>query len=173
MDRVAGLNQPLEPTAGRSDVSLNFMKTRLLQATTALALALPFILGASLYAQSPKKINAVATVPPVPKGATHTVLHSIGEAKSVFTYSPTLAVPEVPEPADGLYRLEVNEKGKVASVTILRGISPRADTFVLKQFVAWYAKPGALRIVDVPVIYAATPKLLNPFTSRRSGLPPR
>jgi len=107
-----------------------------------------------------------------PNGAVHTVLRSISEAKQLFIYSPTLAIPEVPHPADGLYRLEVNEKGKVAAVTILRGVSPNADTFAMKQFAAWYAKPGPLRIVDVPVVYATTPKLLNPFTSRRTGLPP-
>ncbi|HST31857.1 MAG TPA: hypothetical protein VLK27_13575 [Chthoniobacterales bacterium] len=42
----------------------------------------------------------------------------------------------------------------------------------MKQLVAWYAKPGPMRVVDVPVPYATTPKLLDPFTSRRTGLPP-
>jgi len=108
----------------------------------------------------------------IPPGAAHIVLKSVDDAKQFFTYSPTIAIPEVPQPQDGLYRIEVNEKGKVAAVTILKGISPNADTWVIKELVAWYAKPGPLRIVDVPVPYATTPKLLDPFTSRRTGLPP-
>ena len=87
----------------------------------------------------------------IPPGAAHIVLKSVDDAKQFFTYSPTIAIPEVPQPQDGLYRIEVNEKGKVAAVTILKGISPNADTWVIKELVAWYAKPGPLRIVDVPV----------------------
>jgi hypothetical protein len=108
----------------------------------------------------------------IPKGANHIVLKSVDEARNVFVYSSMLGIPEVPEPHDGLYRVEVNEKGKVGAVTILRGISPNADAMIMKQLVAWYAKPGPVRIIDVPVPYATTPKLLDPFTSRRTGLPP-
>ncbi|HEY6069836.1 MAG TPA: hypothetical protein VIU85_00580, partial [Chthoniobacterales bacterium] len=99
-------------------------------------------------------------------------LRPVDEAKHYFTYSPTIAIPNVPEPHDGLYRVEVNEKGKVAAVTILKGISPSADTGVMKTLTAWYAKPGPVRIVDVPVPYATTPKFIDPFTSIRTGLPP-
>jgi hypothetical protein len=65
-------------------------------------LALSLMIAAPLCAQSAKKINAAATVPPIPKGATHIVLHSIAEAKNIFIYSPMLGIPAVPEPADGL-----------------------------------------------------------------------
>jgi hypothetical protein len=82
-----------------------------------------------------------------------------------------LGIPEVPEPHDGLYRIEINENGEVAAVTILKGISANADTILMKEFVSWYAKPGPLR-VDIPVPHATTPKFLDPFTSFRTGLPP-
>ena len=127
------------------------------------------IMAVPLYAQSHKK---TASDNAIPKGALHIVLKSTDDTKQVFVYSSMLGIPEVPEPHDGLYRVELNEKGKVAAVTILKGISPNADTFVMKQLVAWYAKPGPVRIVDVPVPYATTPKLIDPFTSRRTGLPP-
>jgi hypothetical protein len=132
------------------------------------------VLAASipLRAQSPQKSKSKIDFETIPKGATHITLHSVADAKNYFTYSPTVAIPEVPEPHDGLYRVEVNEKGKVAAVTILRGISPNADTSVMKILVAWYAKPGPLRIVDVPVPYSTTPKFIDPFTSMRTGLPP-
>ena len=80
--------------------------------------------------------------------------YAIG-AKQIFIYSSMLGIPEVPQPQNGIYRMEVNEKGKVAAVTILKAISPHADTFVMKQLVAWYAKPGPIRIVDVPVSRAS------------------
>ena len=125
-----------------------------------------------LYAESHKVKKASVDDRAIPKGALQVKLKSVDDAKQYFTYSSTIAIPEVPQPQDGLYRIEVNEKGKVAAVTILKGISPNADTFVMKQLVAWYAKPGPIRIVDLPVPYVATPKLLNPFTSPRTGLPP-
>jgi len=139
----------------------------------ALSLLVVLILQIStiVEAQSKKKSKG-GTDSAIPPGADHIVLKSVDDAKQFFTYSPTIAIPEVPQPQDGLYRIEVNEKGKVAAVTILRGISPNADTWVMKELVAWYAKPGPRRIVDVPVPYATTPKLLDPFTSRRTGLPP-
>ena len=122
-------------------------------------------------AQSKKKSKS-GTDSTIPPGANHIVLKSVDDAKQFFTYSPTIAIPEVPQPQNGLYRIEVNEKGKVAAVTILKGISPNADTCVMKTLVAWYAIPGPMRIVDVPVPYATTPKFLDPFTSMRTGLPP-
>ena len=122
-------------------------------------------------AQSKKKTKT-ATDSTIPPGANHIVLRSVADAKPLFIYSSVIAIPEVPQPQDGLYRVEVNEKGKVAAVTILHGIAPNADTWVMKELVAWYAKPGPVRVVDVPVPYATTPKLLDPFTSRRTGLPP-
>lgn len=134
-------------------------------------LLVPLQITTMVDAQSKKK-NKTASDNTIPPGANHIVLRSIDDAKQVFIYSSMLGIPEVPQPQDGLYRVEVNEKGKVAAVTILRGISPNADNFVMKQLVGWYAKPGLVRVVDVPVIYATTPKLLDPFTSRRTGLPP-
>ena len=128
------------------------------------------IIATTAWAQS-KKTKATNDNS-IPKGAVHIVLRSIGDAKQYFIYSGPIGIPEVPEPQDGLYRLEVNEKGRVAAVTILRGISPNADTFAMKEFTGWYAKPGPLRIFDVPVPYATTPKMIDPFTSRRTGLPP-
>jgi hypothetical protein len=129
------------------------------------------ILVTPLHAQTQKKKSTVDEAT-IPQGAVHIVLKSIDDAKQIFIYSSLLGIPEVPQPRNGIYRMEVNEKGKVAAVTILKGISPHADTFVMKQLVAWYAKSGPVRIVDVPVVYSTTPKLLDPFTSRRTGLPP-
>jgi len=125
----------------------------------------------TVEAQSKKKTKG-GTDSAIPPDANHIVLKSVDDAKQYFTYSPTIAIPEVPQPQNGLYRIEVNEKGKVAAVTILKGISPNADTGVMKTLVAWYAKPGPMRIIDVPVPYATTPKFLDPFTSMRTGLPP-
>ena len=141
--------------------------------TKATSLLLLLLLQVSSIADAQsKKAKTSGTDSSIPPGANHIVLRSIDDAKQVFIYSPILGIPEVPQPQDGLYRIEVNEKGKVAAVTILRGISPNADTFVMKQLVAWYAKPGPPRVVDLPVPYGSTPKLLNPFTSPRTGLPP-
>src|SRR2546423_7045137 len=95
-----------------------------------------------LYAESHKVKKASVDDRAIPKGALQVKLKSVDDAKQYFTYSPTIAIPEAPQPQDGLYRIEVNEKGKVAAVTILKGISPNADKFVMKQLVAWYAKPG-------------------------------
>ena len=130
------------------------------------------VLALPAFAQSQRGHKGSSDQATIPKGSTHIVLKSAAEAKQVFVYSSMLGIPEVPEPHDGLYRLEVNEKGKVAAVTILRGISPNADTILMKQFVSWYAKPGPLRVVDIPVLYATTPKFVDPFTSMRTGLPP-
>lgn len=143
------------------------MKRNLLRLVGLIVLVpvLPF------YAQSNAKKASVDQTT-IPKDAVHIVLRRTEDAKQVFIYSPQMGIPEVPEPHDGLYRVEVNEKGKVAAVTILKGISPNADRFVMTQLVGWYAKPGPIRIVDVPVPYASTSKLLDPFTSMRTGLPP-
>ena len=139
--------------------------------TPSLFVVLTLAVSTIATAQSKKK-GKTGTDSTIPPGANHIVLKSVNDAKQFFTYSPIIAIPEVPQPQDGLYRIEVNEKGKVAAVTILHGISPNADTSVMKELVGWYAKPGPLRVVDVPVPYATTPKFADPFTSFRTGLPP-
>ena len=92
---------------------------------------------------------------PVPKGAEHIVInHGDKDAKNVFTYFPYPDVPNhsrtLPLVRSGWYRLEVSPDGTVTAITILRTMGRGLDTYAMKGFIKWKAKPGGFRVVDVP-----------------------
>src|SRR5204863_277138 len=77
------------------------------------------------------------------------------DLKQIFTYFPYPTLP--PEyyfsniSGTGMYRLTIDAQGAVTQIQILKRLSPPViDLTMLKTFVRWRAKPGAMRIVDVP-----------------------
>ena len=81
---------------------------------------------------------------------------SEAEAKAMFVRTPA---PDYPydarrrrEEGTGLFRLHVDERGKVTKVTILKSTGHQAlDAEALKTYKAWLARPGERRKVDVPL----------------------
>ncbi len=84
----------------------------------------------------------------LPKGAVHLMVRSDADAQQIFTYFPSPWIAARPG-AVGMYRLELDPQGTVAAVTILRSMGPIRDSRIMKTFVTWRAKPGALRVVDI------------------------
>jgi periplasmic protein TonB len=80
----------------------------------------------------------------------------------MFFYRPH---PDYPSPlrarhltGSGLFRLHVNEQGKVTSVEILQSTGHRElDDEGLKAFRQWRAKPGTEREVDLPLRFSMRP----------------
>jgi hypothetical protein len=92
---------------------------------------------------------------PIPKGAQHMVIDKGDkDAKGIFTYFPYPPLPSgrptLPAGFSGIYRLEVSPEGNVTAITILRTMGKALDYHVMKTFIKWKAKPGGLRVVDVP-----------------------
>jgi len=55
---------------------------------------------------------------------------------------------------DGMFRLLVNEQGKVTSVVTLQSTGhPELDREVVKAYMRWRARPGPKREVDVPTTF--------------------
>src|SRR5467141_4886989 len=77
------------------------------------------------------------------------------EIKAMFTYMPW---PDYPYHARsihmtgvGMFRLLVNEQGRVTSVVTLQSTGqPELDAEAIKTYLRWLARPGAKREVDVP-----------------------
>ena len=82
--------------------------------------------------------------------------YSDAERKAMFVRAPT---PDYPyearrrkEEGTGLFRLLVDERGKVTNVTVLRSTGhPILDAEGLRALKAWLARPGERREVDVPL----------------------
>jgi hypothetical protein len=123
-----------------------------------LAMLLLLAVGMTARAQSRGEAGAQIANPPIPKGAVHLVVRNDAEAKKVFTYFPYPHPPDWyhpdlsnPHPPDiGVYRIEVTPEGTVSAVTILKSANRMMDVISIKTFVRWRAKPGQLRVVDVP-----------------------
>lgn len=91
----------------------------------------------------------------------HLVVGRGSNLKQIFDYChfPTLPTESATEYAPlrisgiGVYRLIVDQQGKVTEIKILKRMGvlgdSRADVTALKTFVRWRAKPGPNRIVDV------------------------
>jgi len=112
-------------------------------------------------AQASGKGNPQIVEPPLPKGAVHLVVRNDAEAKQVFTYFPYPRPPDWYHPDEshphaaelGIYRIEVTPEGAVSAVTIMKSANRMMDVISMKTFVRWRAKPGALRVVDIPVSF--------------------
>jgi TonB family protein len=113
-------------------------------------------LGPARPAQAAKSVEEATPVNvPIPKGAQHIVIKKGDkEVREIFTYFPYPPPPTMsrvlPLTRVGLYRVEVDPGGRIAAVTILRSMGKSMDYNVLKTFTRWKAKPGPLRVVDVP-----------------------
>ena len=108
------------------------------------SLALLFV-AASADAQATKGTKP-SGANSIPKGAVHLLIRSDADARQTFTYFP---YPPPVSQGVGIYRLEVNPKGDVAAVTVLKSMGSAMDVTAMKTFVTWRAKPGPRRSVDV------------------------
>jgi TonB family protein len=80
------------------------------------------------------------------------------ELRAMFVFRPTPYYPiELRErriTGSGIFRLYIDEQGKVTSIGILKSTGRRGlDAEALKTFVRWRAKPGPRREVDQPVTF--------------------
>jgi len=126
---------------------------------SAIMLIATFSAATLMHAESPKQDNAKSSdAGSNKKDAVHLVPHSTAEMKQIFTYFP---YPQLPSKyrfsrisGQGNYRLTVDPQGNVTEIKILKRMgvignwSPDVD--ILKTLIHWRAKPGPLRIVDVP-----------------------
>jgi TonB family protein len=81
------------------------------------------------------------------------------ELKAMFTFMPK---PEYPYKlrfvqhmeGSGMFRMIVDERGKVTAVTALQSTGhPELDAEAIKGLMRWKARPGQQREVDVPVTF--------------------
>jgi hypothetical protein len=118
--------------------------------------ALILLSAAPVYAQSTKS-------EPI-----HIVVDSDAKAREIFTYFPYPRLPDGyqlitdrgdslsirPHPRyliiQGVYRLEVDAKGSIAAISILKSMGRPLDVLAMKTFVHWQAHPGVARNIDVP-----------------------
>ena len=92
------------------------------------------------------------------QGVVHVVLHSTPEFKQIFTYFPYPSIPAQYRFAKlsgtGVYRLTVDPQGNVTEIKILKKMGVfgdwPADVTALKTLIRWRARPGPVRIVDIP-----------------------
>jgi len=94
------------------------------------------------------------------KDVVHLAPHSDADARQIFTYFPYPAIPSQYRFAKisgkGLYQLTVDSQGIVTEIKILKRMGVfgdwPADVTALKTLIRWRAKPGPIRIVDIPWI---------------------
>jgi TonB family protein len=81
------------------------------------------------------------------------------ELKAMFTFMP---MPEYPYKlrfvqhmgGSGMFRMIVDERGKVITVTALQSTAhPELDAEAIKGLMRWKARPGPKREVDIPVTF--------------------
>lgn len=77
------------------------------------------------------------------------------EIKAMFTFMPLPGYPyharSIHMTGEGLFRLLVNEQGRVTSVVPLQSTGERElDNEAVKTYMRWQARPGPKREVDVP-----------------------
>ena len=81
------------------------------------------------------------------------------ELKAMFTFMPW---PEYPYKlrfvqhmgGSGMFRMIVDERGKVTAVTALQSTGhPELDAGAIKGLMRWKARPGPKREVDIPVTF--------------------
>ena len=82
--------------------------------------------------------------------------YSQPEIRAMFVFAPlprsTYKLGALKVSGSGLFRLFVDEQGKVTSVSVLKSIGhPQIDGAMAKTFIKWRAKPGPKREVDIPV----------------------
>jgi TonB family protein len=132
------------------------------QRLLAIRLLLPLAVSCSLRAGSLKENPfTLANAPSNEKDVVHVVVGIASNLKRIFNYCPfpTLPVEYTTEYTRlrisglGVYRLIVDQEGKVTEIKILKRMGAlgdsRADVAALKTFIRWQAKPGPRRVVDV------------------------
>src|SRR6202035_5357570 len=86
--------------------------------------------------------------------------YSPSELKAMFTFAPR---PEYPYKlrfvqrleGSGVFRMLVDEHGKVTNVTVLQSTRhPELDAESIKGLMRWKARPGPKREVDIPVTFS-------------------
>jgi TonB family protein len=85
--------------------------------------------------------------------------YSAAERKAMFIESPapdyTVLLQRRQLSGSGVYRLFIDEQGKVTKVTVLQSMDfPLLDAEAIKGLSRWRARPGPLREVDVPVTFS-------------------
>src|SRR6266480_6467973 len=75
------------------------------------------------------------------------------EIKAMFTYMPWPGYPyharSIHMTGEGLFRLLVDEQGRVTSVVALQSTGERElDAEAIKTYMRWQARPGSKREVD-------------------------
>ena len=84
------------------------------------------------------------------------VVKSRADLNQIFTYYPYPANPGLNASGAGMYRMTVDTQGAVSQIQILKHFKvkgafiPRFDEIVLQAFSRWRAKPGPVRVVDIP-----------------------
>src|SRR3954467_10673590 len=67
---------------------------------------------------------------------------------------PSIAYSHNKQSGTGLYRLVINSHGGVEEVKVLRRIGePRVDAEAVFVLFKWKFRPGALKCIDVPIVY--------------------
>jgi TonB family protein len=84
--------------------------------------------------------------------------YSEAERKAMFVRAPAPDYPyearRAREEGTGLFRLFVDEQGRVTVVTVLKSTGHQVlDSESLRVLKSWRTKPGAKREVDVPLKY--------------------
>ena len=86
--------------------------------------------------------------------------YSGAELKATFTFAPR---PEYPYKlrfvqrleGSGVFRMLVDEHGKVTNVTVLQSTGhPALDAESIKGLMRWKARPGPKREVDIPITFS-------------------
>ena len=103
--------------------------------------------------------------------------YSASELKAMFTFAPK---PEYPYKlrfvqrleGSGVFRMFVDEHGKVANVTVLQSTRhPELDAEAIKGLIRWKARPGPKREVDIPITFSlARPAPLPGSTHGRGSM---
>lgn len=97
------------------------------------------------------------------KEPVHLVVKSGAQLKEIFTYFPYPVPPtglQSPN-VSGLYQLTIDPQGTVSQIKIVKTMGPIMDVTALKTLIRWKAKPGPLRMVDVP--WSLTKRLPGPI----------
>jgi TonB family protein len=101
--------------------------------------------------------------------------YSDAERKAMFVRAPA---PDYPydarrrkEEGTGLFRVYVDERGKVTGVTIIKSTGHQAlDAEGLRTLKAWLARPGERREVDVPLHFLLSGSRGNDNGMGKDGL---
>jgi TonB family protein len=127
----------------------------------AIVLIVSLALRSSLHAEANESAASTNNTGTNKKSVVHLVVGAASNLKQIFNYCPFPTLPNeysteykpLAISGNGVYRLIVDQQGKVTEIKILKRMGAlgdsRADVAALKTFIRWQAKPGPERIVDV------------------------